>query len=315
MESPGEYLKRERDLRGVSLGKIFEATRVPMKFLEAIEADKFDGLPHKAFVKGFIRSYCKALGLDETDAVLRYEVFLREREAEAASDSRAAKSGPSKKKKAQAPGPSLNFPKNIRKYAFIAAAVVIIAAAYAVSLKKDSSMGVDTQAGSGMTEAEEALSPPFLSPETDQAPSGAEGAAGTPEKAAPEIAPEAAAPSPLKTQPERAREKDAQRAAAPVTVQEPSKGAHTLTATASEMVWIKIGIDGGEPIEVLLREGERFTWKGSEGFSVVVGNAGGVTLTYNGRELPALGAQGEVIMLKLPYGEQQDIKRAPEKAA
>lgn len=79
MESPGEYLKRERELRKVSLAAIFEATRVPMKCLEAIEADDYDQLPHPTFVKGFIKSYCKVLGLDETDAVLRYEIYLKER--------------------------------------------------------------------------------------------------------------------------------------------------------------------------------------------------------------------------------------------
>ncbi|MBZ0221368.1 MAG: DUF4115 domain-containing protein [Candidatus Methylomirabilis sp.] len=313
MESPGEYLKRERELRGVSLTKIFEATRVPMKFLEAIEADRTEGLPHKAFVKGFIRSYCKVLGLDENDAVLRYEVYLKEREAETASDERRAVPGPSKPNKKEQAAP-LRLLKGLRKYAFIAAAVLIIAAAYAVSLKKDSSVEVEGQ-GSGISEVEDAAAPTSLSPVPPISPAVPESPAVSPEKTAPEAAPPAVvAPSPAKVQPEKAIEKDVQKQAASVTnAQEAPKAIHTLTARASEMVWIKIGVDGGAPVEVLLREGERFTWKGAEGFSVVVGNAGGVTLTYNGRELPALGAQGEVIMLRLPAEDQEKMK-APEKA-
>src|SRR5574340_653189 len=79
MESPGEYLKRERELRRASLTSLFEATRIPLKYLEAIEADDYESLPHPTFVKGFIKSYCKYLGLDETDAVLRYEIYMKER--------------------------------------------------------------------------------------------------------------------------------------------------------------------------------------------------------------------------------------------
>lgn len=304
MESPGEYLKRERELRGVSLKEIFEATRVPMRFLEAIEADRTDVLPHKAFVKGFIRSYCKVLGLDETDAVLRYEVYMREREAEAASVERTAMSGPPRAKRKPQPLP-LKRPKSMRMYVFIAAAVFIIAAAYAVSLKKDSP--VET-APAGQGSIQEDAPPPPLSPAPGEEPSGEPG----PAEKAPE--PVVAAPVPAEAKPERAGEKDAKGPAASAdAVTEASGSTHTLTANASEMVWMKIGIDGGEPKEVLLREGERFTWKGSRGFSVVVGNAGGVTLTYNGRELPALGAQGEVIMLDLPSGGLQKV--APENAA
>jgi len=44
-----------------------EAIRVPIKSLEALEADRYDSLPHPAFVKGYIKACCKELGLDEND--------------------------------------------------------------------------------------------------------------------------------------------------------------------------------------------------------------------------------------------------------
>jgi cytoskeletal protein RodZ len=78
MESPGEYLKRERELRGVSLKDISEAIRVSLRLLEALEMDDEDSLPHPTYVKGFIKAYCNCLGLDGNDAVLRYEVYLKE---------------------------------------------------------------------------------------------------------------------------------------------------------------------------------------------------------------------------------------------
>src|SRR5574340_341513 len=90
MESPGEYLKRERELRRASLTSLFEATRIPLKYLEAIEADDYESLPHPTFVRGFIKSYCKYLGLDETDAVLRYELYMKERSDKAPEPPRPA---------------------------------------------------------------------------------------------------------------------------------------------------------------------------------------------------------------------------------
>jgi cytoskeletal protein RodZ len=78
MESPGEYLKRERELRGVSLKDISEVIRVSLNLLEALERDDYDMLPHPAYVKGYIKSYCKYLGLDENDAALRFELYLKE---------------------------------------------------------------------------------------------------------------------------------------------------------------------------------------------------------------------------------------------
>jgi len=78
MESPGEYLKRERELRGVSLQEISEKLRLSVKRLERLEKDDYERLPHPTYVRGFIRSYCRELGLDENDAVLRFEAYLKE---------------------------------------------------------------------------------------------------------------------------------------------------------------------------------------------------------------------------------------------
>ncbi len=82
MESPGEFLKRERELRGADLPHIADCTRVPLVQLEALEGDDYEKLPHSVYVRGFIRAYCKCLGLDESDAVLRYEAYMKEHAAD-----------------------------------------------------------------------------------------------------------------------------------------------------------------------------------------------------------------------------------------
>jgi cytoskeleton protein RodZ len=68
----GEHLRREREMRGVSLEEISAATRISTRFLEAIEKDQWDQLPGGVFNRGFIRSIARFLGLDEDSLVAEY---------------------------------------------------------------------------------------------------------------------------------------------------------------------------------------------------------------------------------------------------
>jgi cytoskeleton protein RodZ len=68
----GEHLKREREMRGVSLEEISAATRISTRFLEAIEKDQWEQLPGGVFNRGFIRSIARFLGLDEDSLVAEY---------------------------------------------------------------------------------------------------------------------------------------------------------------------------------------------------------------------------------------------------
>src|SRR5690606_23630718 len=63
MESIGQHLRRERELRQVSLEELAQTTRIPIKMLVHLEADRFDELPGEVFVRGFIKSYARAIGL------------------------------------------------------------------------------------------------------------------------------------------------------------------------------------------------------------------------------------------------------------
>jgi hypothetical protein len=68
----GEHLRREREMRGVSLDEISAATRISTRFLEAIETEQWDQLPGGVFNRGFIRSIARFLGLDEDSLVAEY---------------------------------------------------------------------------------------------------------------------------------------------------------------------------------------------------------------------------------------------------
>lgn len=69
MGSFGENLRRERELRGVSLREIAEGTKISLRFLEALEEDRVDVLPGGLFPRSFVRQYASFVGLDPDRAV------------------------------------------------------------------------------------------------------------------------------------------------------------------------------------------------------------------------------------------------------
>jgi cytoskeletal protein RodZ len=72
MASFGETLKRERELREISLRQISEATKISIRYLEALEQNRFELLPGGLFNKGFIRAYATYVGLDGESMVNTY---------------------------------------------------------------------------------------------------------------------------------------------------------------------------------------------------------------------------------------------------
>src|SRR4030042_2528491 len=72
-ESLGHYLKREREKKNISLRDVSRNTRIREHLLEAMEADRHDLLPSATFVKGFLQSYAKYVGLDPNEVVLRLQ--------------------------------------------------------------------------------------------------------------------------------------------------------------------------------------------------------------------------------------------------
>jgi cytoskeletal protein RodZ len=72
MASFGETLKRERELREISLRQISEATKINLRYLEALEENRFDALPGGLFNKGFIRAYATYIGIDGEAMVNSY---------------------------------------------------------------------------------------------------------------------------------------------------------------------------------------------------------------------------------------------------
>jgi cytoskeleton protein RodZ len=77
----GEHLKREREMRGVSLDEICAATRISTRFLEALESEQWEQLPGGVFNRGFVRAVARFLGLDEDGFVAEYALAQNENTA------------------------------------------------------------------------------------------------------------------------------------------------------------------------------------------------------------------------------------------
>jgi transcriptional regulator with XRE-family HTH domain len=80
----------------------------------------------------------------------------------------------------------------------------------------------------------------------------------------------------------------------------PGSKHNMLTVNAVETTWLRVEMEGGMSEEVLMKPGETKQWASTKGFSIKVGNAGGVRLVLNDRDMGIPGAKGQVIKLTLP---------------
>jgi cytoskeleton protein RodZ len=70
----GERLKREREMREVTLEELTKATRISTRFLLALENESWEKLPGGVFGHGFVRTIARYLGLDEESLLSEYDL-------------------------------------------------------------------------------------------------------------------------------------------------------------------------------------------------------------------------------------------------
>lgn len=68
----GTWLRRQREIREIPLREISDVTKISLRYLEALEQDRFDVLPAPVFARGFLREYSKYVGLDPDEVVNSY---------------------------------------------------------------------------------------------------------------------------------------------------------------------------------------------------------------------------------------------------
>src|SRR6185503_3055279 len=130
----GEELRREREIRGISLKEISDATKISKRFLEALERNDHTTLPAPVFTRGFVREYARYVGLNSEEMVNRYNYA-------AAHDDRIEKPpqiekypqtpvrdiSPKPKPKRGSPPPYARVNRNLIALVFIVAALAAVA--------------------------------------------------------------------------------------------------------------------------------------------------------------------------------------------
>jgi cytoskeleton protein RodZ len=73
MASLGQSLREAREERNISIEEIASATKIGHRYLEALENDRLDIMPGEFFIRGIIRTYARAIGLDAEEVLSRYK--------------------------------------------------------------------------------------------------------------------------------------------------------------------------------------------------------------------------------------------------
>lgn len=69
----GNRLREERQRQGLSLEAMQQRSKIAPNILESIEEGRLETLPHPVYVKGFLKTYAKVLGLNPEDPELGLE--------------------------------------------------------------------------------------------------------------------------------------------------------------------------------------------------------------------------------------------------
>jgi cytoskeleton protein RodZ len=250
----GEHLKRERELRGVSLDEIAAATRIKTSFLEALENGRWNELPGGAFNRGFVRATAHFLGLDEDGMVAEYAL-------ETAGESQAKV--PSQ--------PSGAMPRDYRPALMAVSALLLLLVGGGWFAHHQISVRRQKRTAAAIAPVGTNVAAPANAPVTDGA---------KPVAAATSTSPD---PSPNQLPP----------ATGPIANPEPSAPEPLkLRLETSKTIRIQVMGDGKLLFKGGLHSDDPKNFQAREGFEVISNDAGLVKLQLNGETIPFSGTSG-----------------------
>jgi len=270
MGEVGDRLRQAREAKGLTFEQVEEITRIRRRYLQALEEEDYGQLPGEVFIRGFLRNYALALGLDPGEIL--------------AAAGRRPPSPVAPIREVHEPlldEPLLPPPGRQRLIATLIALMVLVAVGLGAwtfyrYLGPASGLPILTAPGSGQTlvpaDNETTPRPTFTVP-----PSPSPGVTSTPE---PTDTPEATATPEATNTPEPAAA--------------PEMGI-ILRLEATQRSWVSVTIDGKVAYEANMEAGQVLEWRGREVALLRTGNAGGLRIWYNGQEEPPIGAAGAVV--------------------
>lgn len=254
MDSFGEFLRRERELRHIELNEISKITKIKKGYLQAIENDAYEELPDIAFVKGFIRAYCNYIGLDPEQTVNYFQQFYEETYHQ---------TGQPQKKSIV---PVVNRRTLVAVVLGILAAGILAAGIYEVSKGRGSRYAEVNENNRRQTS---------ITATTAILPTAPAATAIT-----------QTALSTITTTGNR------------FTL---TARLHTLLLKATENTWVKLvpNNEGSAGQEALLKPGDRVVWKFTGTAMLIIGNAEGLNVQLDNKEIQHTRVRAEVIHLQL----------------
>jgi len=296
----GFFLKNERERKGLSREHLSKVTRLRMHYLEALENEDWGKLPSLVFIKGFIKTYTKALGLDYKEVMGQFESSIPVYN--------------------DLPKPLVPVKKtDYKKYTFLIVIVIFIVSIVILFLIINP-LSFFKKADNTPTKGQESrdAAQNKVYPENDKQGQTSTralnidnpplennlGTTAKPETGTTVTNIQPSVPA-MATQPMTAGS----------TVQTPFKkttvksvsepvvkvnGKYALTGYVTSETYIKIYVDNEPPKEYIFSPGSYPQWVGNEGFYILVGNAAGIEFDLNGKRIKDLGDQGDVVRLRLP---------------
>jgi cytoskeleton protein RodZ len=270
----GERLQREREMRGVTLEEIAEATKIGTRLLTALEQEDFGKLPGGIFNKGFVRAYARFLGIDEEEAVADYLIAT----GESAANSKQPEPEVVAQQRAAAKAEQDSPQRASLRPGFVIVLVLVALLGgggwfYARYQARRAAAREAAAARASIT--------------TVQTPAPAPIAAAAPLPQA--VAPPAATLLPP-AQPEVAKKPAS--AVVPLAQAAAAEG-FVLQIRALQPSWIEVRADGKVVSSETLQPGTERSVTAKREVILKTGNAAGIEMSHNGKPIPAMGASSQ----------------------
>jgi hypothetical protein len=68
----GSLLRARREAKGMNAADVAKVTKIPERLITHLEEGRFEHLPAEIFVRGFLKSYARCVGLDPDDVLRMY---------------------------------------------------------------------------------------------------------------------------------------------------------------------------------------------------------------------------------------------------
>ena len=313
-KGPGPLLKGKREEMGLSHEQIAQTTKIRPHILQALEEEDWDSLPSSAFVKGFLRSYARALGLNEDVVANAYREVGEEKESQTEIGRR-----PAHRKRGKAlyilsallllAGLFYLFTHGEQIWNQVSekAGNILIKGASHVPLEKTAKIPEREEPMSTVEQTTIAPEPAISSKDSVFQRSSEIGMAGPKIEQTEESS---LVPSGTAQTPEAESQPDKTEIVAPSPPSSvPAEKGLVLKANVKERTWIRVYVDNMEPKDYVFQPGSKPEWRAEKGFELLIGNAGGVEIGLEGAAMKTPGKKGQVIRLSIPEGYERRNKK------